>query len=40
MEKIQGNEQVVQLSPVNKAPVQFKPVAQKMQEQEENLERE
>lgn len=40
MEKIQGNEQVVQLSPVNKAPVQFKPVAQKIQEQEENLERE
>lgn len=40
MEKLQDNEQIVQLSPVNKAPVQFKPVAQKMQEQESDFERE
>ncbi len=40
MEKMQDNEQIVQLSPVNKAPVQFKPVAQKMQEQESDFERE
>lgn len=40
MEKMQDNEKAVQLSPVNKAPVQFKPVTQKMQEQEEDFERE
>lgn len=40
MEKMQDNEKAVQLSPVNKAPVQFKTVTQKMQEQEEDFERE